>query len=88
MIAFHVAALSHCLHSFPKFDTSFSADDRTLALKQYCHVGIAVYTAHGLTVSIIRNVERMGFVEIAGEIAGLVFRAQQRKMRPDETELV
>ena len=84
-LAFHVAALSKCLQSFPKFNSSLSADGRTLVLKHYCHVGIAVDTTHGLVVPVIRNADRKGFVDIAGEITDLASRAQQRKMRPDET---
>ena len=83
-LAFHVAALSRALREFPKFNASLSADGKTLILKDYVHVGIAVDTAHGLMVPVIRDADRKGLWTIAAEIADLAARAQARKIGPDE----
>ncbi|GAB4540060.1 MAG: hypothetical protein Tsb0019_40400 [Roseibium sp.] len=83
-LAFHAKALARCLREFPKFNASLSADGKTLVLKDYVHVGIAVDTAHGLMVPVIRDVDRKGLWQIAAEIADLASRAQERKIRPDE----
>lgn len=79
-LAFHVKALARTLADFPRFNASLSADTRTLFLKQYCHVGIAVDTPHGLMVPVIRDVDRKGLWQIAAEIADRAARAQQRKL--------
>jgi pyruvate/2-oxoglutarate dehydrogenase complex dihydrolipoamide acyltransferase (E2) component len=83
-LAFHVMALARCLRAFPKFNASLSPDGATLILKDYVHVGIAVDTPHGLTVPVIRNADRKGLFEIAGEVTDLASRAQDRKLRPDD----
>jgi pyruvate/2-oxoglutarate dehydrogenase complex dihydrolipoamide acyltransferase (E2) component len=83
-LAFHVKALATCLGEFPRFNASLTADGETLILKQFCHIGIAVDTPHGLLVPVIRNVDRKGLWQIASEISDLAGRAAQRKIRPDE----
>jgi pyruvate dehydrogenase E2 component (dihydrolipoamide acetyltransferase) len=83
-LAFHAKALARALREFPKFNASLSADGKTLFLKDYVHLGIAVDTAHGLMVPVIRDVDRKGLWQIASEIADLASRAQERKIRPDE----
>lgn len=82
-LAFHVKALSHCLRSFQTFNASLSADGKTLILKDYVHIGIAVDTSYGLTVPVIRNTDRKGLFEIARDIAELAAKAQARKLSPD-----
>ncbi len=83
-LAFHVKVLARCLLEFPRFNASLSSDGQRLILKGYVHVGIAVDTPHGLTVPVIRNVDRKGLWAIAAEIGDLAARAQTRKVRPDE----
>lgn len=83
-LAFHVAALARSLRAFPKLNASLSADGAKLILKDYVHVGIAVDTAHGLMVPVIRDADRKGLWSIAAEIADLAARAQARKVGPDE----
>ncbi|SDE21331.1 2-oxo acid dehydrogenase subunit E2 [Limimaricola pyoseonensis] len=83
-LAFHVKALARCLRDFPRFNASLSADGATLILKDYVHIGIAVDTAHGLAVPVIRDADRKGVWQIASEISDLAARAQARKLRPDE----
>jgi pyruvate/2-oxoglutarate dehydrogenase complex dihydrolipoamide acyltransferase (E2) component len=83
-LALHVKALATCLEEFPRFNASLTADGETLVLKQFCHIGIAVDTPHGLMVPVIRDVDRKGLWQIASEIADLAGRAAQRKISPDE----
>jgi pyruvate dehydrogenase E2 component (dihydrolipoamide acetyltransferase) len=83
-LAFHVRALARCLRDFERFNASLTADGARLVLKDYVHVGVAVDTAHGLMVPVIRDADRKGLLEIAGEIADLAARAQARKLGPEE----
>ena len=83
-LAFHVMALAHCLRDFPRFNASLSADGKTLTLKEYVHIGIAVDTPHGLIVPVIRNADTKGLWDIAADLADLAARAQARKVKPDE----
>jgi pyruvate/2-oxoglutarate dehydrogenase complex dihydrolipoamide acyltransferase (E2) component len=83
-LAFHVKALSSALVKFPRFNASLSADGKTLILKNYIHIGIAVDTPHGLMVPVIRNANQKGLWQIATEITDLASRAQNRKIKPVE----
>ena len=83
-LAFQAKALARALREFPRFNASLSPDGKTLTLKDYVHIGIAVDTAHGLMVPVIRDVDRKGLWQIAAEIADLAGRAQNRKVGPDE----
>ncbi|MFK7889420.1 MAG: 2-oxo acid dehydrogenase subunit E2, partial [Granulosicoccus sp.] len=83
-LAFHVKALALCLEQFPQFNASLSASGKTLILKHYCHIGIAVDTPYGLMVPVIRDADTKGLWQIASDIDELATRAQQRKIRPSE----
>ncbi|SIT04662.1 pyruvate dehydrogenase E2 component (dihydrolipoamide acetyltransferase) [Roseivivax lentus] len=83
-LAFHVKALARALREFPRFNASLSPDGKTLVLKDYVHIGIAVDTAHGLMVPVIRDADRKKLWQIAAEITDLASRAQNRKVGPDE----
>lgn len=83
-LSFHIAALARCLRRFPRFNASLSSDGKTLVLKQYVHIGVAVDTEHGLMVPVIRDADTKGLWQIATEIAELAAKAQARKLGPDE----
>lgn len=83
-LAFHVKALARALREFPRFNASLTPDGKTLVLKDYVHIGVAVDTAHGLMVPVIRDADTKGLWQIASEIADLAGRAQNRKIKPDE----
>jgi len=83
-LAFHIKALARCLLEFPRFNASLDAEGTALILKNYVHIGIAVDTAHGLIVPVIRDADQKGLWTIAAEIADLAARAQARKIKPDE----
>ena len=82
-LAFHVKALSACLRAFPRFNASLSADGKTLFLKDYVHISIAVDTSYGLTVPVIRDTDRKGLFDIARDIADLAGKAAERKLPPE-----
>ncbi|MFA8444168.1 2-oxo acid dehydrogenase subunit E2 [Yoonia sp.] len=83
-LAFQVKALARALREFPRFNASLTPDGKSLVLKNYVHIGIAVDTAHGLMVPVIRDADRKGLWQIAAEITDLATRAQARKVGPDE----
>ncbi|WP_211110127.1 2-oxo acid dehydrogenase subunit E2 [Acuticoccus mangrovi] len=83
-LAFHVKALARALVDFPRFNASLSADGKTLILKDFVHIGVAVDTPHGLMVPAVRNADVKGLLAIAAEIADFAARARERKLRPEE----
>ena len=84
-LAFHVAVLARCLREFPRFNTSLSSDGKSLVLKGYVHIGVAVDTPHGLIVPVIRDADRKRIPELSTEIADYAARARARRIRPQET---
>ncbi len=48
------------------------------------HIGLAVDTERGLLVPVVRHADRLGVVEIARTVRGLVARAREGKSGPDE----
>ncbi|WP_299866696.1 2-oxo acid dehydrogenase subunit E2 [uncultured Hoeflea sp.] len=83
-LAFHVKALTICLQEFQRFNASLSSDGSTIVFKHYVHIGIAVDTPYGLMVPVIRDADKKGLWQIAANITDLAWRAQARKIRPDE----
>ncbi|WP_282046849.1 2-oxo acid dehydrogenase subunit E2 [Roseibium album] len=83
-LSFYAKALARALREFPGFNASLSSDGKTLFLKDYVHIGIAVDTNHGLMVPVLRDVDSKGLWQIAREITDLAARSQERKVRPDE----
>ena len=62
----------------------FSPDGKTLYVKDFVHIGIAIDTDYGLTVPVIRDADQMGIWDIAAEIKSLAARAKARKLAPDD----
>src|SRR5690554_5247863 len=54
-LAFLIKALAKALAELPRFNASLSPDGKSLVLKKYFHVGVAVDTGDGLLVPVIRD---------------------------------
>jgi pyruvate dehydrogenase E2 component (dihydrolipoamide acetyltransferase) len=80
MLAFLVKASIAALKAFPTFNSSL--DGENLILKQYYHIGFAADTPNGLVVPVIRDADRKGLYEIAGEAAALARKARDGKLGP------
>ncbi|MEC9248393.1 MAG: 2-oxo acid dehydrogenase subunit E2, partial [Pseudomonadota bacterium] len=65
---------------------SLNRDGASLTQKKYINIGIAVNTSKGLIVPVIRNVEKKGIIEIAGEIQELASKARDNKISPKELQ--
>ena len=74
------------LKVFPQFNGSIDIAAGTLVRRGYCHVGIAVETAHGLMFPVIRDADRKNMLQLAAEIDDLSARAQAGALAPAETQ--
>jgi pyruvate dehydrogenase E2 component (dihydrolipoyllysine-residue acetyltransferase) len=81
-LPFVLKACTHALAEFPQFNASLDHTGENLILKRYFHIGVAVETADGLVVPVVRDADRKGLYEIAAELADLSERARTRKLRP------
>jgi pyruvate dehydrogenase E2 component (dihydrolipoamide acetyltransferase) len=83
-LPFFIKATQHALKEFPYFNAAIDEASETIILKQYYHFGIAVETADGLMVPVIRDVDRKSVIELAAEMQRLGERARQRTIALEE----
>ena len=84
MVSFLIVASVAALREFPAFNASLDGED--LVLKRYYNVGFAADTPGGLVVPVIKNADRKGLLEIAGELTDLSGRAREGKLAPGDMQ--
>jgi pyruvate dehydrogenase E2 component (dihydrolipoamide acetyltransferase) len=82
MVALLLKACSATLDAFPRFASSLDGDE--LVIKRERHVGFAADTPSGLVVPVIRDVDRKGLLELAGELTELSGKAREGKLGPKD----
>jgi len=75
-LVFIMKAVVASLKMFPELNSSLSADKESLILKNYYNIGVAVDTPDGLVVPVIKDVDKKGFLELAGELGEISARAR------------
>lgn len=83
-LAFLIKAMAKALAEFPRFNASLSADGKSLVLKKYFHIGVAVDTGDGLLVPVIRDVDQKSVIEVAEELADKASRARSKGLPMSE----
>ncbi len=81
-LVFLIKAAVAALQKFPEFNASLDPDGEQLVLKKYYHIGIAVDTADGLVVPVIRNCDEKSLAELARELGDLSQRAREKQLSP------
>jgi pyruvate dehydrogenase E2 component (dihydrolipoamide acetyltransferase) len=72
------------LDRFPQFASSVDMAGEAIVHKKYRHIGVAVDTANGLLVPVIRDVDRKTLTEIAVALGALSQKARDRKLSLEE----
>lgn len=80
MVALLLKALAAALEAYPQFNASLDGEE--LVLRRYYHLGFAADTPDGLVVPVVRDVDRKGLLEIAGELAELSGLARAGRLTP------
>jgi pyruvate dehydrogenase E2 component (dihydrolipoamide acetyltransferase) len=83
-LAVVVRAFAEICEQHPKLNAHFDKEANELVLLGSKHVGIATDTDQGLVVPVVRDVQSMGIVDVAREIAALVEAARARKATPEQ----
>jgi len=78
-LVFVMKAVAATLKAFPAMNSSLLPGGEKIILKKYYHIGIAVDTPGGLVVPVVRDVDRKGLREIAGELQRLSSNARAGK---------
>lgn len=71
-------AMAAALRAFPVFNTSLLSDGKSLAWKDYVHIGVAIDTPNGLLVGVVRDCDTKTPDAIAREVAGLSAKARTK----------
>lgn len=83
-LPFIVKALVPCLKEHPLLNASLDDATGELVLKKYYNIGIATDTPQGLTVPVIKDVERKSILEIAAEMTELTNRARAQRTKMED----
>jgi pyruvate dehydrogenase E2 component (dihydrolipoamide acetyltransferase) len=81
MVALLVKAVVSSLKAFPDVNASLDGDD-ALIHKKYYNIGFAADTPNGLVVPVIKDADRKGLLEVAGELTELSGKARAGKLGP------
>ncbi len=82
MVALLIKASVGALRQFPEFNSSLDGDE--LVIKRYYNIGFAADTPQGLMVPVIKEADRKGLLEIAGELTELSGKAREGKITAEE----
>ncbi|QIB66302.1 dihydrolipoyllysine-residue acetyltransferase [Kineobactrum salinum] len=85
-VPFLLKACAIALRDNPKFSASLAPDGESLIYKQYTHIGMAVDTAAGLMVPVIRDVDQKTLWQLAEEVLEMAAKARDRKLRPADMQ--
>jgi pyruvate dehydrogenase E2 component (dihydrolipoamide acetyltransferase) len=86
MTVFAMKAVATALKTYPAFNSSLDLEHQEIIIKRYFNLGIAVDSEHGLTVPVIRDVDRKSIKELAIEVEGAVKRARNGKLEREEMQ--
>ncbi len=76
---FVLKAVTAALKAHPRFNASLVPDTEEIVLKHYYHIGVATDTERGLTVPVLRDVDRKSIRELARELQPLLDRVRAGK---------
>lgn len=76
LLPFLMKALVATLKVFPRFNASLHPSGKSLILKDYFHIGIAVDTPDGLVVPVIRDVDKKDILTITEELQAVSEQAR------------
>ncbi len=86
MTVFAIKAVATALKLYPSFNASLDLAAQEIIVKRYFHIGIAVDSDHGLTVPVIRDVDRKSIKELAVEVEGMVGKVRTGRVSREEMQ--
>jgi pyruvate dehydrogenase E2 component (dihydrolipoamide acetyltransferase) len=83
-LPFLMKAATILLKERPAFNSSLDHTDQNLVFKNYYHLGIAVDTPNGLTVPVVRDVDKKSIFDLSEDLMDLSTRARDKKLKHNE----
>ena len=84
ILVFVMQAVSKALQNLPSMNSSLSLDGKSLILKKYVDLGIAVDTPNGLVVPVVRGVNKKSTEELTQDLFSLSDKAREGKLTKEE----
>ena len=81
-MSFFAKACIEALRAFPAVNAEIDGED--IIYKDHYDIGVAVGTERGLVVPVVRDADRLRFIEIELEIAALAAKARDNKLGLDD----
>ncbi|KAL3289262.1 hypothetical protein HHI36_003692 [Cryptolaemus montrouzieri] len=81
---FFIKAVSLALSEYPILNSSLNVEEESVTIKKYHNIGIAMDTKIGLVVPVIRDVQNIGVLKIAGEIKRLMEHGKNGNFSVDD----
>lgn len=85
-LVFIMKAVAASLRAYPPFNASLDTTGENLILKKYVHIGVAVDTADGLVVPVIRDVDKKGLTELAKELSAASEKARNKQLTANDMQ--
>lgn len=86
MTAILVKVCAAALKAFPQFNSSLDLARKELIMKNYVGIGVAVDTAGGLLVPVIRDADQKGIETLSTELNETAVKARERRLTLAEME--
>jgi pyruvate dehydrogenase E2 component (dihydrolipoamide acetyltransferase) len=86
LTVFALKAIATALKTYPNFNATLDTTNSEIIIKHYYNIGVAVNTASGLIVPVVRDVDRKSIKELAVELNDLVQRTRARKTAVEEMQ--
>jgi pyruvate dehydrogenase E2 component (dihydrolipoamide acetyltransferase) len=86
LLAFLIKACVTALKQYPQFNASLDKSGENVILKKYYHIGVAVDTAGGLVVPVVRDADRKGVFDLAHELADISKLARDNRLKAGDLQ--
>jgi pyruvate dehydrogenase E2 component (dihydrolipoamide acetyltransferase) len=83
-LPFFCKALVPVMRRFPTLNANFDEANQTLVLRGAYNFGVAAATEDGLTVPVVKDVDRLTLRQLASEISRLADAARSKQLKMDE----
>lgn len=81
MLPFIISSLCKVLKKFPSFNSSLSSSGKSIILKKYFNIGVAMNASRGLFVPVIFDTDKKDIIEIAKELDNLKIEVEEQKVK-------
>jgi len=83
-LPFFMKAVQHAIATHPMLNASVDEASEEIIVKKYCNIGVAVDTADGLMVPVVKDVNKKTILDLAKELQELSTKAKDRKLKLEE----